>query len=95
MTHQALDQRIHYGAARHRQRLCPIAHDDVVVTEACPHHHTRDDIQTKVRSPFSDVARCCEAKAAAVPHVVSTTPNCRGRLDAVVRLWVAVVYRSE
>ena len=68
---------------------------DVVVTEACPHRHARHGIQTKVRSPFSDVARCCEAQAAAVPHVVSTTPNYRGRLDAVVRLWAVVVNRSE
>ena len=49
---------------------------DVVVTEACPHRQARHDIQTKVRSPFSDVARCCEAQAAAAPHVVSTPSNC-------------------
>ena len=61
----------------------------VVVTEACPHHHARHDIQTKIRNPFSDVARCCEAQAASVPH------NTRGRLDAVVRLWVVVVNRFE
>jgi len=67
----------------------------VVVTEACLHHHARHDIQTKVRSPFSEVARCCETQAAAVPHVMSTTSNCRGRLDAVVRLWAVVVNRSE
>jgi len=41
------------------------------------------------------VARCCEAQAAAVPHVVSTTPNCRGRVGAVIRLWVVVVNRFE
>jgi hypothetical protein len=69
--------------------------DGAVVTEAYPHHHARHDIQTEVRSPFSDVARCCEAQAAAVPHVVSTTSNCRGRLGAVFRLWVVVVIRSE
>jgi hypothetical protein len=68
---------------------------DVVVTEAFPHSHARHGMQTTVRSPFPDVARCCEAQAAAVPHVVSTTSNCRGRLDAVVRLWVVVVSRSE
>jgi hypothetical protein len=68
---------------------------DVEVTEACPHRHARHGIQKKVRSPFYDVALCCEAQAAAVPHVVSTTSNCRGRLDAVVRLWVVVVNRSE
>jgi hypothetical protein len=68
---------------------------DAVVTEAFPHRHALHGIQTKVRSPFSDVVRCCEAQAAAVPHVVSTTSNCRGRLDAVVRLWVVVVNRSE
>jgi hypothetical protein len=76
-------------------RFCTVVDGDVVVTEACPHHHARHDIQTKVRSPFTDVARCCEAQAAAVPHVVSTMSNCRGRLDAVVRLWVVVVSRSE
>ena len=68
---------------------------DVVVTEAFPHRHARHGIQTKLQISFSDVARCCEAHAAAVPHVVSTTSNCRGRLDAVVRLWVVVVIRSE
>ena len=68
---------------------------DVVVTEACPHRHARHGIQTRARSIFSDVARCCEAQAAAVPHVVSTTSNCRGQLDAVVRLWVVEVNRSE
>jgi hypothetical protein len=67
----------------------------VVVTEACPHRHARHGIQKKLRSLFSDVARCCEAQAAAVPHVVITTSNCRGRLDAVVRLWVVVVNLSE
>jgi hypothetical protein len=64
-------------------------------TEACLHHHARHDIQTKVRSPFSDVARRCEAQAAAVSHGVSTTSNCRGRVDAVIRLWVVVVNRFE
>ena len=44
--------------------------------------------------PFFDVARCCEAQAAAVPHVLSTTSNCPGRLDTVVRLWVVVVNHS-
>ena len=68
---------------------------DVEVTEAFPHHHARHDIQTKVRSPFFDVARCCEAQAVAVPHVLKTTSDYRGRLDAVVRLWVVVVNRTE
>ena len=72
-----------------------MVHDDVVVTEACLHHHARHDIQTRARSIFSDVARCCEAQAAAVTHVVSTTSNCRGRVDAVIRLWVVVVNRFE
>jgi len=67
----------------------------VVVTEACPHHHARNGIQTRARSIFSDVARCCEAQAAAVSHGMSTTPNCRGRVDAVIRLWVDVVNRFE
>ena len=92
---QALDQRIHYGAVRHGQRMCTVAHDGAVVTEASPHHHARHDIQTKVRSPFSDVARCCEAQAAAVSHGLSTTSNCRGRVDAVIRLRVVVVNRFE
>ena len=92
---QASDRPTHYGAERHGPRLCAVVDGDVVVTEACPHRHARHDIQTRARSIFSDVARCCEAQAAAVPHVVSTTSNCRGRLDAVVRLWVVVVNRSE
>jgi hypothetical protein len=66
-----------------------------LVIEACPHHHARHDIQTKAQTIFSDVARCCEAQAAAVPYVVSTTPNCQGRVDAVIRLWVVVVNRLE
>jgi hypothetical protein len=68
---------------------------DVVVTEAYPRHHARHDIQTRARSIFSDVARCCEAQAAAVSHGVSTMSNCRGRVDAVIRLWVVVVNRFE
>ena len=64
---QALDQRIYYGAARHGPRLCTVVDGDVVVTEDFPHRHARHDIQTKVRSPFSDVARCCETQAAAAP----------------------------
>jgi hypothetical protein len=50
-------------------------------TEACPHHHARLGIQTKVRSPFSDVALCCEAQAAAVSHGVSTTSNAPSNHD--------------
>jgi hypothetical protein len=49
--------------------------DDVVVTKACPHHHARHDIQTKARSPFSDVARCCEAQAAAKANPNSWCPQ--------------------
>ena len=92
---QALDQRIHYGAARHGPRLCTVVDDDVVVTEACPHHHARHDIQTRARNIFSDVARCCEAQAAAVSHGSSITSNCRGRVGAVIRLWAVVVNRFE
>jgi hypothetical protein len=55
----------------------------------------RHDIQTRAQRICFDVARCCEAQAAAVPHVVSTTSNCRGRVDAVIRLWVVVVNRFE
>ena len=44
---QALDQRIHYGAARHGPRLCTVMDGDVVVTEACPHRHARHGIQTR------------------------------------------------
>ena len=92
---QALDQRNHYGAVMHGQRLFTVAGDDVLVIGAFPHHHARHDIQKRARSIFSDVARCCEAQAAAVPHVLSTNSNCRGRFNAVVRLWVVVVNRSE
>jgi len=49
---QALDQRIHYGAARHGPRLCTVVNGGVVVTEACPHHHARHEIQTKYEAPF-------------------------------------------
>ena len=92
---QALDQLIHYGAARHGPRLCTVVDGGVVVTEACPHLHARHGIQTRARSIFSDVARCCEAQAAAVSHGLSTTPNCRGRVGAVIRLRVVVVNRFE
>ena len=93
--YQALDQRIHYGAARHGPRLCTVVDGDVVVTEACPHRQARHGIQTKARSIFSDVARCREAQAAAVSHGLSTTSNWRGRVDAVIRLRVVVVNRFE
>ena len=42
-----------------------------MVTEACPHRHAHHGIQKKVRSPFSDVARCCGAQTAAVPKKTS------------------------
>ena len=35
------------------------------------------------------------AQAAAVSHGLSTTSNCRGRVDAVIRLRVVVVNRFE
>jgi hypothetical protein len=75
--------------------LCTVVDGDFVVTEACPHRHARHGIQTRARSIFSDVARCCEAQAAAVSHGLSTTSNCRGRVDAVIRLRVVVVNRFE
>jgi hypothetical protein len=68
---------------------------DVVVTEAFPHRHAHHGIQTRARSIFSDVARCCEAQAAAVSDGLSTTQNCRGRVGAVIRLRVVVVNRFE
>jgi hypothetical protein len=92
---QASDRPTHYGAVRHGPRLCTVVYGDAVVTEACPHHHARHDIQTRARSIFSDVARCCEAQAAAVSQGLSTTPNCRGRVNAVIRLRVVVVNRFE
>ena len=92
---KALDQRIHYGAARHGPWSRTVVDGDVVVTEAFPHRHARLGIQTRAKSIFSDVAWCCEAQAAAVSHGLSTTSNCRGRVDAVIRLRVVVVNRFE
>ena len=63
--------------------LYTVADDDVVIIEACPHHHARRDIQTRVRSIVSDAARCCEAQAAAVPNVVSTTFQDEGQISEV------------